>query len=156
MAVRRGRRSGRCWRWTRTRGGGWRRSATAGGRCCRTWGAGGGWRSTTPASRRRRRPATMPAEAVVWFNPSCSKCRLAADALDEAGASFVVRRYLDDPPSVDELAAVLERLGLEPWDITRTADAAALGVSLEGLSRERALWLALLAEHPALIQRPIV
>ncbi|MDQ1747607.1 MAG: hypothetical protein QOD07_1870 [Frankiaceae bacterium] len=98
----------------------------------------------------------MPAETVVWFNPSCSKCRLAAGALGEAGASFVVRRYLDDPPSVDELSAVLDRLGLEPWDITRTGDAAGLGVSLDTLPRERAAWLRVLAEHPALIQRPIV
>jgi arsenate reductase len=98
----------------------------------------------------------MPAEAVVWFNPSCSKCRLAADALEAAGASFVVRRYLEDPPSVDELAAVLDRLGLEPWDITRTADAAALGLSLDVLPRERSAWIEVLAAYPALIQRPII
>ena len=101
---------------------------------------------------------TTPAEAsaVVWFNPACSKCRLAAGALEEAGASFVVRRYLEDPPSVAELSAVLDRLGLEPWDITRVGDAAALGVSLDGLPRERSAWLAVLAAHPELIQRPIV
>ena len=98
----------------------------------------------------------MPAETVVWFNPACSKCRIAASAFEEAGASFVERRYLDEPPTVDELSAVLDRLGLEPWDITRVADAAALGVSLDSLPRERSAWLSVLAEHPALIQRPII
>lgn len=99
---------------------------------------------------------TTPAETVVWFNPSCSKCRLAASALEESGVSFVVRRYLEDLPTVDELSSVLDRLGLEPWDITRERDAAALGVSLDALPRERSAWLSVLAEHPALIQRPII
>jgi len=72
---------------------------------------------------------TTPAEAsaVVWFNPACSTCRLAVGALEESGEPFVVRRYLEDPPSVAERADVLDRLGLEPWDITRAADAVGLG-----------------------------
>jgi arsenate reductase len=97
---------------------------------------------------------TTPAE--IWFNPSCSKCRIAASALEEGGANFVVRRYLEDPPTADELAAVLDRLGLEPWDITRMAEPVAAELGLEALPRERSVWLAVLAEHPALIQRPIV
>ena len=38
-------------------------------------------------------------------------------ALDEAGTDYVVRRYVEDPPTPAELGAVLERLGLEPWDL---------------------------------------
>ncbi|MDQ1683731.1 MAG: hypothetical protein QOC82_468 [Frankiaceae bacterium] len=101
-------------------------------------------------------PADGAPPAVVWFNPACSKCRIAVEALEDAGSSFVVRRYLDDPPSVVELSAVLDRLGLEPWDITRVADAAALGVSLDVLPRERSAWIEVLAAYPALIQRPII
>jgi arsenate reductase len=120
-----------------------------------------------PASRRRRRPATTRAEgawasagsaeaAEIWFNPSCSKCRIAASALEEAGAEIVVRRYLDVPPTPGELAAVCERLGLEPWDITRFGEPVAASLGLAELPRERAMWLELLAAHPVLIQRPIV
>ncbi len=50
----------------------------------------------------------------VWINPSCSKCHAATELLDAAGARYTVRRYLDDPPTVDELDAVLRRLGLDP------------------------------------------
>lgn len=79
--------------------------------------------------------------------------------LDEAGVEYTVRRYLDDPPDAAELAAVLDRLGLEPWDITRTSepDARELGMAKwprEATARER--WIAALAEHPKLIQRPII
>ena len=95
----------------------------------------------------------------IWINPACSKCRSAVDLLDAEGAEYTVRRYLEDVPSPDEIRAVLERLGLEPWDITRTQEAAAkeLGIKewpKEAGSRER--WIEALAAHPKLIQRPII
>lgn len=95
----------------------------------------------------------------IWLNPACSKCRAAVDLLDGAGAEYTVRRYLEDPPGEAEIAAVLERLGLEPWDITRTGEAAAaeLGVgSWPRTEAERPRWIAALAAHPSLIQRPII
>jgi len=95
----------------------------------------------------------------IWVNPACSKCRSALSLLDGAGVEYTVRRYLDDPPSPAELRDVLDRLGLEPWDVTRTGEAEAreLGVGewpREPAARER--WIAALAEHPKLIQRPII
>lgn len=93
----------------------------------------------------------------IWLNPACSKCRSARAALDEAGADYVVRRYLDEPPTVEEIADVLARLGLEPWDIARSSDARKLEVTLPArVPAEREAWLHLLAEHPRLIQRPIL
>ncbi|MER7679972.1 ArsC/Spx/MgsR family protein [Streptomyces sp. NPDC096934] len=95
----------------------------------------------------------------IWINPACSKCRGALSLLDAEGADYTVRRYLEDVPAPDEIRAVLERLGLEPWDITRTQEDAAreLGVkswARDGSSRER--WITALSEHPELIQRPII
>ncbi|MFD6174907.1 arsenate reductase family protein [Streptomyces coeruleorubidus] len=95
----------------------------------------------------------------IWINPACSKCRSAVQLLDAEGADYTVRRYLEDVPSQDEIRGVLDRLGLEPWDITRTQEPAAkeLGVKdwpREASSRER--WIKALAEHPKLIQRPII
>lgn len=93
----------------------------------------------------------------IWVNPACSKCRAATAALDEAGASYVVRRYLDDPPTRDELVAVLDRLGLEPWDITRTGEpSAAVVADLPRSPEAREEWLTALAADPRLIQRPII
>lgn len=93
----------------------------------------------------------------IWLNPACSKCRTAESELQAAGSAYVVRRYLDDPPTVAELEDVLGRLALEPWDIARTADARTLGVTLPAKdAAQRDAWVALLAEHPRLIQRPIL
>jgi arsenate reductase (glutaredoxin) len=95
----------------------------------------------------------------IWINPACSKCRSAVDLLDAEGAEYTVRRYLEDVPTEDEIRAVLERLGLEPWDITRTGEAVAkeLGIAdwpRDDASRDR--WVAALSQHPKLIQRPII
>ena len=95
----------------------------------------------------------------IWVNPACSKCRSALSILDAEGAGYTVRRYLDDPPTAAELKAVLKRLGLEPWDITRTTEPVAKELGLKNWTRtpaDRARWIAALAEHPKLIQRPII
>ena len=41
-----------------------------------------------------------------WHNPRCSKSRAGLALLQERGAEVTVRRYLDDAPSADEIAAV--------------------------------------------------
>lgn len=95
----------------------------------------------------------------IWINPACSKCRSAISLLDAEGAEYTVRRYLEDVPSPDEIRAVLERLGLEPWDITRTGEAVAKELELKDWPRDEAnrdRWVEALAAHPKLIQRPII
>ncbi|MEU7413082.1 MULTISPECIES: ArsC/Spx/MgsR family protein [Streptomyces] len=95
----------------------------------------------------------------IWINPACSKCRSAISLLDAEGAEYTVRRYLEDVPSADEIRAVLGRLNLGPWDITRTQEAVAEELGLREWPRDegaRDRWIAALAEHPALIQRPII
>lgn len=92
----------------------------------------------------------------IWFNPACSKCRLAQEMLDEAGADYVVRRYLDAPPSEAEIDEVLDRLQLQPWDITRMNEPLAGELGLADRERDRGAWVAILAANPSLIQRPII
>lgn len=95
----------------------------------------------------------------IWINPACSKCRSALDLLDEAGADYTVRHYLQDPPTADELRAVLARLALEPWDVTRLGEPVAAELDMKAWGRDehdRERWLAALAAHPELIQRPII
>src|ERR1700761_9810380 len=94
----------------------------------------------------------------IWLNPACSKCRTATEALAAAGVSYTVRRYLDDPPTPAELTEVLDRLGLQPWDIARLGEGVATELDLAVMPRDaasRAEWIKVLVAHPILIQRPI-
>jgi arsenate reductase (glutaredoxin) len=63
---------------------------------------------------------------------------------------------LDDPPSEAELRATLTALSLEPWDITRMSEPLARELGLADMPRDAEAWIRLLAEHPALLQRPLV
>jgi arsenate reductase len=95
----------------------------------------------------------------IWINPACSKCRSALTLLDAEGADYTVRRYLEDVPTEDEIRDVLTRLGLEPWDITRTQEADAKELGMQEWTRQpgdRDRWVRALAGHPRLIQRPII
>ena len=92
----------------------------------------------------------------IWFNPSCSKCRMAQEMLDDAGADYVVRRYLEAPPTATEIEEALQRLGLEPWDITRMGEPVAAELGLADRPRDRDEWIEVLAANPSLIERPII
>jgi len=69
---------------------------------------------------------------------------------------YTVRRYLEDPPSEAELRAAGTALGLEPWDITRMSEPLARELGLKDMARDADAWIRMLAEHPKLIQRPLV
>lgn len=95
----------------------------------------------------------------IWINPACSKCRTAISELDKAGAAYTQRRYLDDPPTAAEISEVLDRLDLEPWHIARTGEAIAKEIGLKEIPKDaehRDQWIRALADHPKLIQRPII
>lgn len=95
----------------------------------------------------------------IWIDPTCSKWSGAIGLLDAEGAEYTVRRYLEDVPGEDEIRDVLTRLGLEPWDITRTQEAAAKELGMREWPRDagsRDRWVRAPAGHPELIQRPII
>jgi arsenate reductase len=92
----------------------------------------------------------------IWHNPRCSKSRAALALIEERGESPTVRRYLDDPPTREELEGTLDALGLEPWDIARLGEKRAGELGLRTLEHDRGVWIGLLADNPILIERPIV
>ena len=95
----------------------------------------------------------------IWINPACTKCAIALEAFDEAGSEYTIRYYLDEPPSRLELVEVVARLGLEPWEITRTSEPVAAELGMADWPRDSAhrdQWIDALAAHPILIQRPII
>ena len=92
---------------------------------------------------------------VFLHNPRCSKSRAALQLVRESGLELPVREYLEDPLSVDELRRIVKLLGVRPIDIVRRGEPqyAALGLSDTTPDDEV---LRAMAEHPILIERPIV
>ncbi|HEX2388295.1 MAG TPA: arsenate reductase (glutaredoxin) [Solirubrobacterales bacterium] len=96
---------------------------------------------------------------TIWHNPRCSKSRQTLDLIEAAGIEPEIRRYLDDPPSPDELDAALRALDLEPWALARMGEPLAAELGLPDLPRDaanRERWIAILSANPRLIERPVV
>jgi len=95
---------------------------------------------------------------TLLHNPHCSTSVYAFDALENAGRDFTVRKYLlvAQRLSEDELRSLAQRLAGDPPDalIRRDKKYEQLGLSADGLEVDDVV--AILAEHPALLQRPIL
>ncbi|MFW8634162.1 arsenate reductase (glutaredoxin) [Cribrihabitans pelagius] len=91
---------------------------------------------------------------TYWHNPRCSKSRAGLALLQERGAEFEVRLYLQDAPSVAELVAVRDALGVAAIAMMRTSEKVFKELGLGKDSLEDTL-LAAMAAHPVLIERPI-
>lgn len=92
----------------------------------------------------------------LWHNPRCTKSRQAKELLDDRGVAYTERRYLDAPPTADELDAVLTAMGKEPWEITRMGEGVADELGLKSAPKDRAAWIDTLVANPILIERPIL
>ncbi|MEH3040584.1 MAG: arsenate reductase (glutaredoxin) [Sphingomonas paucimobilis] len=90
--------------------------------------------------------------ATIYHNPRCSKSRAALALLTEAGATVTIVEYLKTPPTRDELAALLTRANLTPRDALRTGETEAKPLK----TADDAAILDAMAQHPILIERPIV
>ena len=67
----------------------------------------------------------------------------------------MIVEYLKNPPSVEELDAVLRMLDMEPRELMRSKEKEyrELGLKDESLSRDRLI--AAMVENPRLIERPV-
>lgn len=92
---------------------------------------------------------------VIYHNPRCSKSRQTLALLEARGIEPEIVRYLDTPPSAEELKAILGKLGAGPRDIMRVKEAPYKELNLKEVDDDNAL-IDAMAENPVLIERPIV
>ena len=94
-------------------------------------------------------------DVTVWYNPRCSKCRGAEELLAEHGVRPELVRYLDEPPSREEIERVLSLLGTDdPRAMMRTGEPVYAELGLAEASRDELIEA--MTKHPILIERPIV
>ncbi|WP_294223606.1 arsenate reductase (glutaredoxin) [uncultured Shimia sp.] len=90
----------------------------------------------------------------IWHNPRCSKSRQTLALVEEKG-DVTVRLYLEDTPSLEELASVKALLGVTTIEMMRPKEALFKELGLSK-SDDDATLLSAMAAHPKLIERPIV
>ncbi len=96
---------------------------------------------------------------TLWFNPRCSKCRIAKDILDDKGVQYKEKLYLVNAPSKDEIVKLFEDLkanGLndiremlrEKEDVYKTND-------IKNPNKSDDEIIEIVIQNPILLKRPI-
>lgn len=92
----------------------------------------------------------------IFHNPRCSKSRQTLALLTERGIEPEVVEYLKTPPSAEDIRKLLNQLGIPARELLRTGEQAYRDAGLDNPDLDDAAVIAAMAEHPILIQRPIV
>jgi arsenate reductase len=92
----------------------------------------------------------------IFHNPRCSKSRATLALLQERGYEPVIRLYLEDPPDSGELGTLLRKLGFSARELLRKGEPEYRELRLADPSLDDDAVIAAMAEHPRLIERPIV
>jgi arsenate reductase len=97
----------------------------------------------------------MAGEWVLWFDARCSASKRALELLRERGVEPVLRRFLEEPPTPDEVAALAAKLGVPPRAVARRDADEYQALRLSDRTPDDEL-LRALAQHPRILERPIL
>ncbi len=93
---------------------------------------------------------------TIYHNPRCSKSRKTLELIQGAGVSPNIIDYLSEPPSAARILQLVDLLGLTVQQLLRRNEAVFKdAVDLPDLNDNAAL-AAWIAEHPQVLERPIV
>ena len=59
---------------------------------------------------------------IIYHNPRCSKSRQTLEILNQQDVDTEIVLYLENPPSAEEVATILQKLGLSSRDIIRKGE----------------------------------
>ncbi len=94
-------------------------------------------------------------EWTIYYNPKCGTCRNTLEILKQAKISPRIVEYLKTPPTMKELDALLKKLRMTPDQVIRSKEPIYDELKLANeTSRDKLLRA--IADHPVLLQRPIV
>jgi arsenate reductase len=93
---------------------------------------------------------------TIWHNPKCSTSRKVLDMIRAAGVEPAIVDYVNVPPSIADIKAVLAETGMKPRDLLRRRGTPYDELGLDDEKLRDADLIAAMHEHPILIERPVV
>src|SRR5690606_33052570 len=91
----------------------------------------------------------------IYHNPRCQKSRQTLKILQDAQVDFEIRKYLENPPSKDELRDVLDKLDIAPEALIRKKEKLYID-EYKGTELTDEEWIEIMVKHTILIEREIV
>lgn len=93
---------------------------------------------------------------TIYHNPACGTSRNVLALIRNSGEEPRVIEYLKTPPTRDELAELVRRMGMRPRDLLRRKGTPYDALGLDDPKFSDEALIDLMIEHPILINRPIV
>jgi arsenate reductase (glutaredoxin) len=93
---------------------------------------------------------------TIYHNPKCSSSRNTLALIRASGIEPTVVEYLKTPPGSDEILALVQRMGGSVRDVLRQKGTPYDELDLGNQKWTDAQLLDFIAQHPILIQRPLV
>lgn len=97
----------------------------------------------------------FPLKFEIWHNPRCTKSRQALQLLNDNGIVPEIKLYLKDPPTKQELKKIIDKLGIQPYELVRQGEQTFKDNFKNQIISDDE-WMSIMLEHPVLIERPIV
>jgi arsenate reductase len=59
---------------------------------------------------------------TIYHNPRCTKSREGLCEIENLNEPFIIRKYLDEPFTKEELKKVINNLAIKPLELVRTKE----------------------------------
>jgi arsenate reductase len=92
---------------------------------------------------------------TIWHNNRCSKSRDSLNLLHEKNESIELFEYLKNPPTVDQISEVLQKLKIPAIELVRKNEEV-FKTTFKDKNLTEEEWIQVFVEYPVLIERPIV
>lgn len=92
---------------------------------------------------------------TIYHNPRCSKSRECMQLLELQDKPFTTVKYLNEPLSKEELTGIIKKLNIKPIELVRQKEEIWIK-NYKGKDLTDGKVIDIMAEHPNLIERPIV
>lgn len=91
----------------------------------------------------------------IYHNSRCSKSRQCLSLLENSGVEFEIVKYLEVPPTFQQLEAIIEKLGINPIELIRKKEKLWIEKFKNNTFTPNEL-IEIMVSNPILIERPIV
>lgn len=91
----------------------------------------------------------------IYHNPRCGKSRNCLAFIEETGQEFEVIKYLEEAPSFQELASIIQKLNCKPINLVRVKEKIWIDSYKDKSLTDNEIIQAMV-DNPILIERPIV
>ena len=91
----------------------------------------------------------------IYHNSRCGKSRNCLAFLENSKKEFEVINYLINPPTVEELSAIIEKLNIKPIELVRQKEKIWIENFKNQKMNDKQIIQAMIS-NPILIERPIV